>query len=52
MTGSSATEGALTYDVDEILNMATNNNLKSAYYTALFRERYNAYKSLDLGDPS
>lgn len=50
--GSSNAEGSISPSVDEILAQSTNNNLKSAYYTALFRERYNAFKSLDLGDPT
>lgn len=50
--GTDVTEGNQALSPDEILAMSTNNDLKSAYYTALFRERYNSYKSLDLGDPT
>lgn len=50
--GTDATQGNQALNPDEVLAMSTNNDLKSAYYTALFRERYNAYKSLDLGEPS
>lgn len=50
--GTDVTQGNQALSPDEILAMSTNNDLKSAYYTALFRERYNTYKSLDLGDPS
>lgn len=50
--GTDVTQGNQALNPDEVLAMSTNNDLKSAYYTALFRERYNAYKSLDLGDPS
>ena len=34
-------------DLDTILDSAPN-NIRKAYYTALFRERCNSYKSLSL----
>lgn len=49
--GSSEQENAAgnhVTDLDEIMESAPT-NIKKAYYTALFRERYNSYKSLSLG---